>query len=53
MNMYDVVAKNTKNKKKIEKFDKFYSINIYKIKDMLCSKNYIPGRYNIFLYFRN
>ena len=49
MDMYDVVAKNTKNKKKIEKFDKFYSINIYKIKDMLCSKNYIPGKYNIFL----
>lgn len=50
MDMYDnVVAKNTKNKSKIEKFDKFYSINIVKIKDFIMKKNHEPCKYNIFL----
>lgn len=50
MNMYDkTVRLNTKNKLKIEKFNNFYSINISKIKDILCSKKYIPNRYNIFM----
>ena len=50
MYMYDnVVSKNTKNKRKIEIFDRLYSINIIKIKDILKSKNYIPSKYNIFL----
>ena len=50
INVYDkVVRVNTRNKYKIEKFNNYYSINIYKIKDILCSKKYIPDRYNIFL----
>jgi len=50
MDMYDnVVAKNTKNKSKIEKFDKFYSINIVKIKEFIMKKNHEPCKYNIFL----
>lgn len=50
INMYDkVVRVNTRNKYKIEKFNNYYSINIYKIKDILCSKKYIPDRYNIFI----
>lgn len=43
-----VVSVNTVNKKKVEKFQEHYVENIYKIKDVLMSKNYIPGEYNIF-----
>ena len=50
MDMYEnIVSKNTKNKSKIELFDRLYSINIVKIKDILKSKSYIPSKYNIFL----
>lgn len=50
MNMYDkVIRTNTKNKRKIQQFDNFYSCNIIKIKEMLIKKDYIPGKYNIFL----
>lgn len=50
MNMYDnVIRINTKNKNKIQKFDNFYSCNIVRIKEILMNKNYIPGKYNIFL----
>lgn len=50
INMYDNEIKvNVRNKLKIEKFNNYYSINISKIKNILCGKNYIPGRYNIFL----
>lgn len=50
MNMYDkVIRTNTKNKRKIQQFDNFYSCNIIKIKEMLIKKNYTPGKYNIFL----
>ena len=50
MDMYDHAIKiNTKNKKKIQEFDNFYSSNIMKIKEILMSKDYVPGRYNLFL----
>ena len=50
MDMYDsVIRVNTKNKKKIQNFDNFYSCNIAKIKEMLIKKDYVPGRYNLFL----
>ena len=50
MNMYDKVIKvNTKNKKKIQNFDNFYSCNIVKIKEILMSRDYVPGKYNLFL----
>ena len=48
-NMYNKIKPNVKNKKKIENFNNFYSLNLINIKDILCSKNYIPGKYNIFL----
>lgn len=50
MDMYDKVIKvNTKNKKKIQNFENFYSCNIAKIKETLITKKYVPGKYNIFL----
>jgi retron-type reverse transcriptase len=50
MDMYDnVVSKNTKNKSKIGKFDKLYSINIFRIKEFIMRKYHEPCKYNIFL----
>lgn len=50
MNMYDKSIRiNTKNKKKIQEFEKFYSCNMVQIKEILMSKNYVPGKYHIFL----
>lgn len=50
MEMYDkVVHRNMKNKKKLERFDNFYSLNIANIKEILMRKRYKPGNYNIFL----
>ena len=48
MKFEHVVSVNTSNKKKVEKFQEHYVENIYKIRDILMSKNYIPGEYNIF-----
>lgn len=49
INMYDkVIKKNTKNKVKIEEFENYYSENMVTIKNVLKSKNYVPGKYNIF-----
>lgn len=50
MDMYDnTISKNTKNKSKIEMFDRFYIRNIFHIKKLLDTHKYIPGKYNIFL----
>ena len=50
MDMYEnIVSKNTKNKSKIEKFERFYSLNLINIKEELSNNSYIPGKYNIFL----
>ncbi len=50
IDMYEnIVSKNTKNKSKIEKFERFYSLNLIRIKEKLSSNSYIPGKYNIFL----
>ena len=47
--MYDnTVAKNTKNKSKIERFNDYYSANIIDIKNVIDKKSYISGKYNIF-----
>ena len=47
--MYDKrVRINTKNKVKIEKFEEYYASNILRIKEILDSKNYHPGKYNLF-----
>jgi len=49
-NMYDYRIKlNTKNKRKLEKFEYNYVSNMTYIKNILESKNYKVGRYNIFL----
>ena len=40
---------NTKNKRKLERFEENYVSNIYKIKEKLENKTYTPGKYNIFL----
>jgi len=50
INMEHTISINTKNKIRIEKYQEYYSENIYKIKNILESKNYIPGEYNIFFF---
>ena len=50
MKFEHIISVNTSNKKKVEKIQEHYVENIYKIRDILMSKNYIPGEYNIFLY---
>lgn len=40
---------NTKNKKKLEKFDNYYVSNMIYIKTLLERREYVPGRYNVFL----
>ena len=50
MNMYDKrVRLNTKNKRKIEKFDDYYTQNIINIKNILDNKSYGGGSYNLFV----
>lgn len=47
--MYDHrIRINTKNKGKLEKFENNYVSNMIYIKNILKSRSYIPGRYNIF-----
>ena len=48
MKFAHIVCVNTKNKKKVEEFEEHYIENVYKIREKLISKTYIPGRYNIF-----
>lgn len=49
-NMYDKRVKlNTKNKKKLERFENNYVSNMIFIKNILNDKKYIPGKYNIFI----
>lgn len=43
------VSVNTKNKRKIYKFEEFYTANITNVFNMLEDDNYIVGAYNIFL----
>ena len=40
---------NTKNKEKIKRFDDYYSININRAYNYIKNKNYVVGKYNIFL----
>ena len=50
MEMYDkVVSLNTKNKRKVMKFDDYYSSNMENIKQIINNCNYYPSKYNIFL----
>lgn len=43
------VSANTKNKRKIYKFEEFYTVNITNVFNLLNSKEYEIGEYNIFL----
>ena len=48
--MYDHrIRVNTKNKIKLEKFENNYVSNMIYIKNILESRSYVPGRYNIFI----
>ena len=50
MEMYDKnIRKNTKNKKKIQRFEHFYCCNMAKIKEQLITRTYQIGKYNVFL----
>lgn len=50
MDIYDKAIKlNTRNKKKIQKFENFYSCNMANIKEELITKKYKIGKYNVFL----
>ena len=49
MDYAHIVCVNTANKVKVEKFNMYISENIYHIKDLLASKKYTVGKYNIFL----
>ena len=48
--MYDKrISVNTKNKIKVERFDEHYVSNMSRVKGILDTRNYKPGKYNIFL----
>ena len=48
--MYDKrIRVNTKNKMKLEKFEDYYTENIFNIKNILEKKKYYGGRYNLFV----
>lgn len=46
--IYRLIRKNIKNKKKIEKFENYFSINIYRIYITLLNNNYKVNNYNVF-----
>lgn len=49
-NMYfDEVAKTTRNKKKVERFSNYLSLNLVNIRNMLVNQNVIFDKYIIFL----
>ena len=51
-NMYDHRVKlNTKNKEKLERFENYYTSNIYYVKQILENKSYVPGKYNVFIIY--
>ena len=47
--MTNMVCKNSKNKKKVNTFEKYKIEHIVNIKNRLDSKNYIPNNFNIFM----
>ena len=48
ISIYKIIKKNTKNKVKLERFEDYYSINIYRIYKVLKDKKYEVGSYNKF-----
>lgn len=50
MDIYNKQVKvNTKNKKKIYKFEEFYSANMVRVLNSFNDEKYEPGEYNVFL----
>ena len=50
MDIYNKQVKvNTKNKKKIYKFEEFYSANMVRVFNLFNDEKYEPGEYNVFL----
>lgn len=49
INTYKRIIKNTKHKEKIFTYNMFYTTNILNIYNVLKDKNYVHGRYNIFI----
>ena len=49
INTYKRIVKNTKHKEKIFTYNMFYTTNILNIYNVLKDKNYVHGRYNIFI----
>lgn len=49
MNVYEDMKKNVKNKRKIAKFEEYYTYNIITTQNILVSKKYKFIKYNIFL----
>ena len=45
---FNEVCQNTKNKKKVSKFNEYECIYISKIYNILKTKKYKPGQYNVF-----
>lgn len=42
------ICRNTKNKRKVDKFKEYRCVNIFKIYDTLKNRKYIPGPYHVF-----
>ena len=48
MQAFDEVCKNTKNKKRVNKYKEFKCMYIYRIYEILKNKSYVVGPYNVF-----
>lgn len=48
---YNEVCRNTKNKRKVAKFKEYRCIYISRIRQILETKSYVPGPYNVFTIF--
>ena len=46
--VFDEICRNTKNKRKVQRFKEYKSINITRIYNILNERKYVPGPYNKF-----
>ena len=46
--VFDEICRNTKNKRKVQRFKEYKSINITRIYNILNARKYVPGPYNKF-----
>ena len=47
--VFYTIKKNSKHREKILKFSIFYTSNIFNVMQLLKNKNYVHGKYNIFI----